>query len=211
MRLFRRDASWVARPGERVSTGQGNNFRRLSPHFAPRFWKGGALRAAEKLESAVILSIDSRLAAHDRRKLGPRKGSADLFVRSAAFPCPSGTCRGPKKQVRATPVIDERAADLHNSSEQPCSIARRKGRPHEAEETRTAKARRSAPLAKHYPLATNHCFRQGRSDQGSSPCSRQLRSPSQTPPSSRHRHRLPRGLGAGSWNRRRGQRQCPST
>jgi hypothetical protein len=65
---------------------------------------GGAKQAAEKLECAVILSIDSRSAAHDRQKLGPRKGSADLFFRSAAFPCPSGTCRGPKKQVRATPA-----------------------------------------------------------------------------------------------------------
>jgi len=53
---------------------------------------------------AVILSIDSRSAALDRQKLGPRKGSADLFFRSAAFPCPSGTCRGPSKQVRATPA-----------------------------------------------------------------------------------------------------------
>src|SRR5208337_1197448 len=54
-------------------------------------------------------------------------------------------------------------------------------------------------------------LRQGRSDQGSSPCSTQPRSPSQTPAASRCTHRLPRGLGAGSWNRRRDQRQCPST
>jgi hypothetical protein len=96
VRLFPRAARRVARPCKCVSAGQGNNFRRSNPHFAPRFWKGGALRAAEKLESAVILSIDSRLAAHDRRKLGPRKGSADLFFRSAAFPCPSGTSRFPR-------------------------------------------------------------------------------------------------------------------
>ena len=54
-------------------------------------------------------------------------------------------------------------------------------------------------------------LRQGRSDRGSSPCSTQPRSPSRTPPSNRHMHRLPRGLGAGSWNRRRDRRQCPST
>jgi hypothetical protein len=40
---------------------------------------GWASRAAEKLESAVILSIDSLVAAPDGQKLGPRKGSADLF------------------------------------------------------------------------------------------------------------------------------------
>ena len=69
----------------------------------------GALQSAEKPSRAVILrpftvilSIDSLTAGHDRRKLGPRKGSADLFFRSAAFPCPSGTSRGPEKQVRAT-------------------------------------------------------------------------------------------------------------
>jgi len=60
---------------------------------------GGAKQDAEKLESAVILSIDSRSAARDRQKLGPRKGSAELFFRSAAFTCPSGMSRGPKKQV----------------------------------------------------------------------------------------------------------------
>ena len=64
----------------------------------------GAKQAAEKPVGTVILSIDSLAAARDRQKLGPRKGSADLFFRSAAFPCPSETSRGPKKQVRATPA-----------------------------------------------------------------------------------------------------------
>src|SRR5277367_5416801 len=50
--------------------------------------------------------------------------------------------------------------------------------------------------------------RQGRSDQDSLPCSRQLRSPSQTPPSSRSMHKLLRLLGAGSSNRRADQRAC---
>src|SRR5438105_7517659 len=43
---------------------------------------------------------------------------------------------------------------------------------------------------------------QGRSDQDSSPWSTRPQSLSQTPPSRRHMHRLPRGLGAGSANRR---------
>jgi hypothetical protein len=51
-------------------------------------------KASERRHSetfAVILSIDDSLAAaHDGQKLGPRKGS-DLFFRTAAFPCPSGT------------------------------------------------------------------------------------------------------------------------
>src|SRR4029077_1943632 len=54
-------------------------------------------------------------------------------------------------------------------------------------------------------------FRQGRSDQDSLPCSTQPRSPSQTPLSSRHMHRLPRLLGAGSSNRRGDRRACRST
>jgi hypothetical protein len=53
--------------------------------------------------------------------------------------------------------------------------------------------------------------RQGRSDQGSSPCSTQPRSPSQTPASSRHRHRLLRLPGAESSNRRQDRRACRST
>ena len=52
---------------------------------------------------------------------------------------------------------------------------------------------------------------QGRSDQGSSPCSRPPRSPARTPSASRCTHRLPRWPGAGSSNRRRGPRRCPST
>ena len=48
-------------------------------------------------------------------------------------------------------------------------------------------------------------LRQGRSDQGSSPCSRTPQSHPRTPAASRCRHRLPPGLGAGSWNRRRDQ------
>jgi hypothetical protein len=54
-------------------------------------------------------------------------------------------------------------------------------------------------------------LRQGRSDQGSLPCSTQPRSPSRTPPSSRRSHRLLRALGAGSSNRRRDRRACQST
>ena len=50
--------------------------------------KGGALRGTEKRYPGVALSIDSLSAAHDGQKLGPRKGSADLFCRSAALPCP---------------------------------------------------------------------------------------------------------------------------
>src|ERR1700733_8246591 len=60
-------------------------------------------------------------------------------------------------------------------------------------------------------------LRQGRSDQGSSPCSTPPRSPSPTPPSSRYTGRLLLLLGAGSSNRR-GDRPasrstwfCPST
>ena len=44
---------------------------------------GGAKQAAEKLVGNVILSIDSLAAAHNTQKLGPWKGSADLFFRSA--------------------------------------------------------------------------------------------------------------------------------
>ena len=54
-------------------------------------------------------------------------------------------------------------------------------------------------------------LRQGHSDQGSSPCSTQPRSPSQTPSSSHHMHRLLRLLGAGSLNRRQGRHGCPTT
>ena len=54
-------------------------------------------------------------------------------------------------------------------------------------------------------------LRQGRIDQGSLPCSTQPRSPSQTPPSSRHTHRLLRLPGAGSSNRRGDRRACRST
>ena len=54
-------------------------------------------------------------------------------------------------------------------------------------------------------------LRQDRSDQGSSPCSTPPRSPSQTPPSSRHMHRLPRLPGAGSSNRRPGRHGYRST
>jgi hypothetical protein len=56
-----------------------------------------ALELAEKLISTVILSIDRLLAAHDGQKLRPRKCSADLFCRSAAFPYPQGTNRGPTR------------------------------------------------------------------------------------------------------------------
>ena len=54
-------------------------------------------------------------------------------------------------------------------------------------------------------------IRQGRSDQDSSPCPTQPQSHAQTPAASRHMHRLPRWLGAGSSNRRRGRRRCRST
>jgi hypothetical protein len=112
-----------------------NGWFRIPHHVGTRSWgfrKSGANQAAEKRASATILSpfavflsIDSLGAAHDRQKLGPRKGSADLFFRSAAFPCPSGTCRGPKKQVRATlprpeflPILGSRkAVDAQNDSE----------------------------------------------------------------------------------------------
>ena len=52
---------------------------------------------------------------------------------------------------------------------------------------------------------------QGRSDQGSSPCSRPPQSHARTPAASRCTHGLPQGLGAGSSNQRRDQRRCPST
>ncbi len=51
-------------------------------------------------------------------------------------------------------------------------------------------------------LSSSPRLRQGRSDQGSLPCSTQPRSASQTPASSRQTHRLPRLPGAGSSNRR---------
>jgi hypothetical protein len=54
-------------------------------------------------------------------------------------------------------------------------------------------------------------LRQGRSDQGSSPCSMPPRSPSQTPPSSRRMRRPPRLPGAESSNRRQGRHGCRST
>src|ERR1700693_4359367 len=54
-------------------------------------------------------------------------------------------------------------------------------------------------------------LRQGRSDQGSSPCSRTPQSHARTPARSRCIRRLPRGLGAGSGNRRRDQRRSLST
>jgi hypothetical protein len=54
-------------------------------------------------------------------------------------------------------------------------------------------------------------LRQRRSGQGSSPCSRQLRSPSQTPPSRRHMHRLPRAPAAASSNRTLDRRVWRST
>jgi hypothetical protein len=38
------------------------------------------------------------------RNSGRGRAARTCFFRSAAFPCPSGTCRGPKKQVRATPA-----------------------------------------------------------------------------------------------------------
>jgi hypothetical protein len=52
---------------------------------------------------------------------------------------------------------------------------------------------------------------QGRSDQGSLPCSTQPRSPSQTPASSHHTRRLLRVPAAGSSNRRGDRRACRST
>ena len=54
-------------------------------------------------------------------------------------------------------------------------------------------------------------IRQGRSDQDSSPCPTQPQSHAQTPAASRHMHRLPRWLGAGSSSRKRGRRRCRST
>jgi hypothetical protein len=60
--------------------------------------KGGALELAEKLECAVILSIDSLAAAQDGQKLGPRKGSACF--------------RGPRLSLGHR----GRAADLKNRS-----------------------------------------------------------------------------------------------
>src|SRR5580700_6624300 len=54
-------------------------------------------------------------------------------------------------------------------------------------------------------------LRRDRSDQGSSLCSTQPRTPSQTPPSSRYRHRLPRLPEAGSSNRTADRRACRST
>ena len=54
-------------------------------------------------------------------------------------------------------------------------------------------------------------LRQGRSDQGSSPCSTQPRTLSQTPPSSRYSHRLLRLPGAGSSSQTADRRACRST
>ena len=54
-------------------------------------------------------------------------------------------------------------------------------------------------------------IRRGRSDPGSSPWSTPPRSLSRTSPSSPRTHRLPRGLGAGSANRRSGRHGCRST
>jgi hypothetical protein len=54
-------------------------------------------------------------------------------------------------------------------------------------------------------------LRQGRSDRRSSLCSTPLRSLSQTPPSSRYRHGLPRERGAASSNRRSDRHGCRST
>jgi len=60
------------------------------------------------------------------------------------------------------------------------------------------------------PVNSSAEVRRHRSDQGSLLCSTPPRSPSQTPPSSRYRHRLPRGPGAGSWSRRQGRPGCRS-
>ena len=62
-------------------------------------------------------------------------------------------------------------------------------------------------------LGSDHLteIRLGRSDQDSSPCPTPPRSHAQTPAASRHMHRLPQWLGAGSSNRRRGRRRCRST
>ncbi len=54
-------------------------------------------------------------------------------------------------------------------------------------------------------------LRPSRSDQGSSPCSTQPRSPSQTPPLRRHMRRLRQLPAAASSNRTQDQRACPST
>ena len=52
---------------------------------------------------------------------------------------------------------------------------------------------------------------QGRSDQGSSPCSTPLQSRARTSPGSPHIRRLQRGRGVGSLNRRLGRHACRST
>jgi hypothetical protein len=44
--------------------------------------------------------------------LSRRTGSADLFCRSAAFPCPQGTSRGPTEQVRATLAFSKKWVNL---------------------------------------------------------------------------------------------------
>jgi hypothetical protein len=67
---------------------------------------GGAEQAAERLVGGVILSTDRLTAAHGRQKLGPRKGSADPFCRSAVRPLWARESRGPKEKVRATPAPD---------------------------------------------------------------------------------------------------------
>ena len=104
--FFAGDASWPWRYATPVTLTepcreQRSDLTRISHHESGRV---GLYRLWKKPVGTVILSIDSPAASQEGEKLGPRKGSADLFFRSAAFPCPSGTCRGPKKQVRATPA-----------------------------------------------------------------------------------------------------------
>ena len=79
-----------------------------NPNFSPRFWKGGASRAAEKLESAVILSIDSLAAAQEGQRLGPRKGSVDLLLGPRLFLVRRG---------RAADLKDSSALRLLNSKD----------------------------------------------------------------------------------------------
>ena len=50
----------------------------IGPDISSRFWKGGAKQAAKKPVQAVILSIDSHGAAHDKQKLDWEQRASNL-------------------------------------------------------------------------------------------------------------------------------------
>jgi hypothetical protein len=80
------------------------------PHFSPRFWKGGAEQAAEKLESPVILRSsgdeESRIAMkmlRARSFAALRMTALERF--SAASKSPPFQIRGEKSRLNACSTL----------------------------------------------------------------------------------------------------------